>query len=726
MNKKGLFGLFLLTVLILSACGPSPKSEESENKPHSTFLVSSDNNDTSSTNSSTTSLSSSFNDTSSSSANNSTSSTVGHTHTWSDWTVTQPATCTKEGKQVRTCSGCRLAETQVINALGHSFGDWTTVTPASCTESGSQKRVCSRCNAEETETINPLGHNWDNGVVTVAATETTEGVKTYTCERCHITRTETIPVISQVHYYNGYYDTLVSWTDGEDLKNQLNTIIRNGYTPISYTKSNKQNYDSNIDADHSKYDFEYLDVIYSNKDNFKTETNKGWQREHAWCASLMCGSTTGNAINFKGRATDFHNLFAANASGNQSRGNKNYGNADKTAFSYTTTYSSDNGKDGYRYDENIFEPGDIDKGRLARAIFYMATMYKDAETDTANNINMKGLTIVEDPVTYVAGNDCKFSIGNLSELLEWNDNTPVDYLEMQHNISVYTNTNNPDGVAQGNRNPYVDYPELVDYVYGSKKNQPGTLKDVVASASYLDSEDDSISHYAIKEAKREYGVGETVSASDYKVVAVKKNYTYSVVTTGITHSLSSHPFTESDGDAIEAKITTPVNEIKYQINLNPLAACSTGALPVTTTGINKKTPDVNQSVTYGNVGFLFNFSTTYDAVTSSGMTINNISAGGITVGSGTRILTKLTISTQNSYTVDKLFIKAMAGNVSSSYTLTIKVGDTVVFTKTVNDSTTWKDFGGALNEPLTGQISFVFTGTSSLKINSIAFNALSI
>ena len=530
-------------------------------------------------------------------------------------------------------------------------------------------------------------------------------------------------IVDNTQYYNGYYDTLVSWTNGEDLKNQLHTIIRKGYQPLSYTKSSKQNYDTNIDADHSKYDFEYLDVIYSKNHSFKTDTNKGWQREHAWCASLMCGSTTSNAVAFKGRATDFHNLFAANASGNQSRGNKNYGYANAISESYTTQFSSDNGKDGYTYDETIFEPGDIDKGRLARAIFYMATMYKDAEQDTSNNINMKGLTIVEDPVTYVAGNDCKFAIGNLSELLEWNNSVEVDYLEMQHNISVYKNTNNPDGVAQGNRNPYVDYPGLVDYVYGSKKDQPGTLKDVVASASYLECEYKGISHYAIKEAKREYGLGETVSSDDYKVVQVYKNYSYSAAG-AVSHSLSGHPFSESDGDSIEAKITTPVNELKYQISLNPLAACNSGILDVTTTGINKKTPDVDQSVTYGNVGFTFNFSTTYDAVASSGMTINNISAGGITVGSNTRVLTKLTIASSASYTVDKIFIKAQAGNASSSYALTIKVGDTVAFTKTVNDSTAWKDFGGALNEPLTGQISFIFTGSSSLKINSIAFNAL--
>ena len=525
-------------------------------------------------------------------------------------------------------------------------------------------------------------------------------------------------------YYNGYYDTLVSWTDGEDLKNQLHTIIRNGYTALSYTKSSKQNYNTNIHADHSKYDFENLDVIYSKDHTFKTDTNKGWQREHAWCASLMCGSVTGDAVKQLGRATDFHNLFAANASGNQSRGNKNYGYADVLSPSYTTRFMTDDGNDGYSYDEFIFEPGDIDKGRLARAIFYMATMYKDDEVDTANNINMKGLRIVEDPVSYVAGNNCAFAIGNLTDLLEWNEDTPVDYLEMQHNISVYKDTDNPDGVAQGNRNPYVDYPGLVDYVYGEKKNQPGSLKDVVASASYLDLEKEGLSHYAIKEAKREYGYGDTLTPNDYKVVGVNYDYTYQDATEDILNSLDNRTFTESDGDSLNAQIATMINVISYQIILNPMGVCNSGILMVTTTGITKTTPDVDQSVTYGDVPFYFNFSTSYSSVSTSGMTINNISAGGITVGSNSRILTKLVIKAQNAYTVDGAYIKAMAGNASSSYSLTIKVGDTVVFTKTINDSNNWKVFGGALSESLTGQVSFTFTGSASLKINSIAFNAL--
>ena len=205
----------------------------------------------------------------------------------------------------------------------------------------------------------------------------------------------------------------MSWTDGEDLKNQLNAIIRNGYTPLSYTRSSA-NYSTNINADHTKYDFEYLDIIYTANDIHKSEThNKGWQREHAWCASLMCGTDTGNATKFKGRATDFHNLFAASANGNMSRQNSNYGYP-KAGEPHYKDCTVNNGQDGYRSSDNAFEPGNVDKGRLARAIFYMATMYKDAEIDTVNNINMKGLTIVEEPVSYIPGGNCKFQIGGLS------------------------------------------------------------------------------------------------------------------------------------------------------------------------------------------------------------------------------------------------------------------------------------------------------------------------
>ena len=527
--------------------------------------------------------------------------------------------------------------------------------------------------------------------------------------------------LEETSHYDGYYDSLVSWENGEDLKNQLHAIIRNGYTPISYAKSSGANYATNIDADHSKFDFEYLDGVYSKDHIAKTDTNKGWQREHAFCATLMCGSGTGDAVKFLGRATDFHNLFASSTNGNTARGNKNYGYADSNGSNYTDR-TTDNGIDGYSYDVTNFEPGDNDKGRLARAIFYMATMYKDDEQDTVNNKLMKGLTIVENPVIYDKDNPT-YSIGNLSALLSWNTNFTVDYLEMQHNVSVYKNTDNPDGKAQGNRNPYVDYPELVDYVYGSKKDQPGKLADLLPSESYLHSDEKILSHYAIKQAQREYGYGSQMDTADYEVVAVYTDYSYEKVEEGLTHSLTDHVFDERDGGSIRAYIDTPKNRLSYDISLVVLmAACKTGELSLNTTGINKKTPDVDQEVTYGDYKFTFNFSTNYAQVADKGVTITNIGTGGITVGSGNTSITKLVITSVDSYTIDEAYIKALRGNASSSYNLTIKVGDKVLLESTRVDQADATIFGKRLKTPLTGQISYIFTGSTSIKINSIAFN----
>ena len=522
-------------------------------------------------------------------------------------------------------------------------------------------------------------------------------------------------------YYKGYYGSLTTWENGEDLKNQLYTIIRNGYTPISYNASSTSNYASNIDADRSIDDFEYLDVVYSATNVFKSESNRGWQREHAFCASLMCGSGTGDAVKYKGRATDFHNLFAADASANGSRGNKNYGKADTKASNYTNN-TVNNGEDGYSYSAN-FEPANKDKGRLARAIFYMATMYKDDEFDDKNNITMKGLTIQEDPVDYVAGNNCHFAHGNLSELLKWNRLYDVDFLEMQHNISVFTNTNNPDGVAQGNRNPFVDYPELVDYIFGSKKDQPGSLNKLVPSAYFLNMEEKTVSHYALKEARRDMGYGETITTNDYKVVAVYTDCSYEEVTNGITHSFSDKTFSEEDGEMVTATIETPINTISYAISLNPMGACSHQAT-LSSSGIDPLKHHTGLNVTYGDIPFTVSYTTSIQDDAS--FYVRNISAGGVTLGSGNSPLTTFTIQTQETYTIDRAYIKAVAGNTSSYYLLDVFVGETLIASKQpVNYlKNGYLCLGAKADQPLTGQVRFVFTGSSSLKINSIAFNTI--
>ena len=353
-------------------------------------------------------------------------------------------------------------------------------------------------------------------------------------------------------YYNNYYGNL-SWSNSEDLINKLHNIIRKGYTPLKY--ASPTNWESNQYADVDLSDNSKLDAIYSNEPIDKSATTSGWQREHAFAASLMTGVTTGVAVSATGRATDFHNLYAASSSGNTSRGNKNFGYADISYPGYINL-------DSYSYDKENFEPTDNDKGKVARAIFYMAVMYNAPETSNVSeswtfiteedkahhnnksttlkyDVNYKAIDIVENYVNYnrvsinnflaknspanemiydhyasklkeigttYSENKDEFrrdayalyvseyssnSIGNLSTLLKWNSFN-VDRQEYNHNNSVYTHVGIEvnKGLKQGNRNPFVDYPELVDYCFGSRKNEPGNIKNLTASISYLDLDSD--------------------------------------------------------------------------------------------------------------------------------------------------------------------------------------------------------------------------------------------
>ena len=522
-------------------------------------------------------------------------------------------------------------------------------------------------------------------------------------------------------YYDGYYKNLISWENGADLKQQLHDLIHGeGYNPIPYTKSSGANWLSNTYADRSLKDFGYVDGVYSDEDIEKTKTQKGWQREHAFCATLMTGSLSGDAVAYLGRATDFHNLFAASAYGNNSRGNKNFGTADKNSETYVDR-TVNNGNDGYSFDERNFEPGNHDKGRLARAIFYMATMYCEDEFDDKNNITMKGLTIVEEYVNYVSGNNCKFAIGNLSTLLSWNQ-FAVDYLEMQHNLSVYSDviTLGDTQYTQGNRNPYVDYPELVDYVYGNKKNQPGKMEDITASAELLEMDSEEIDHYAIYSAKREYTYGDTLSPSDYSVVACKKSFTFEAVTSGVTNSLDNHTFVESDENSVEATITVGGISLKYNIIIGAMNTCSFQSGLLNKDGLSVNTVS---NKTYNEL--VFEVTPKGD----SGMTFSNCTSGGqadgFYMGSTTsnKTCSGITIKSKDSFTLNKAFIKCRANNKSSSFALKVMVGDTIVLSNITIDSNNdvCGEFGGAFPET-TGQIAFIITGSNALRINSFAFN----
>ena len=93
---------------------------------------------------------------------------------------------------------------------------------------------------------------------------------------------------------------------------------------------------------------------------------------------------------------------------------------------------------------SVFEPSDEYKGDFARAYFYVFTAYPEAPW--------------KEEYAYVYGNDGKLSPWAVELLLDWHRSDPVDTEEMERNEAVYA--------LQKNRNPFIDYPSLAEYLWG--------------------------------------------------------------------------------------------------------------------------------------------------------------------------------------------------------------------------------------------------------------------
>ena len=574
------------------------------------------------------------------------------------------------------------------------------------------------------------------------------------------------------NHYNGYYGEL-TWENSEDLINKLHTIISKDVKYLRYDSSSSvpTNWETNIYADHVYDDLEMLDVVYSKDDVAITATNTGWQREHAFVASLMTGMATGEAVGAKqGRAVDFHNLFAASKTGNTSRSDKNYGMAqDPTATGYQNIegcYSSTN---------KLFEPSEEDKGRLARAIFYMTVMYNtDEEEDITTKLNYneadkeecgqqsksvhiqmayKPLTIKDglcenslvnftkyhyaetDEIaqlvnkygpeesgfaSYVRDN-AQFAIGQGATLLEWTTR-PVGYQEYQHNQSVYSHIHTGYNYAQGNRNPFVDYPELIDYAFGAKKDSPGDLKNLVPTSYNLGLEDSGIHHYAIKTATREFEVGDTFDKYCYDLVGMDKDFNEVAVNDSVD-TTSTYTFTESDIGTKVLQITTDKNTINLEVTVKEKS--------------NSYSYDYlfDSKADFGSDAFTANETREvtlngkkWDAIATNAVALANKNTPfkAIQIGAGTsgKNADKFTLLSKDSFTNVNRIKLALNAAANKTYSVKVTIGETVAanFTYT-GDSTQIILKEIELSSNLSGVVKIEFTNVSAaLYIGEIAIN----
>ena len=267
----------------------------------------------------------------------------------------------------------------------------------------------------------------------------------------------------------GTYYQAADGKKGTELKTALFQIISphemQSYTPGVWNAINS--YDIREDGK--------IWEIYSGISNFtpKDDQDKGedideegrvYNREHAMPKSWF---NEGSGATDYPMYTDLHHLFPTDRAVNSMRSNWPYGEVDK---SRTPTKQSAGGFSkfgicdpsiGYTIlngTARVFEPNDEYKGDLARVYFYMATCYEAYKTGGGKDRSPKDWD--KGDKTMLDGTIFPFfKEWALKMLLRWAQQDPISEKEIKRNEAIF-------GI-QKNRNPFVDYPGLEQYIWGS-------------------------------------------------------------------------------------------------------------------------------------------------------------------------------------------------------------------------------------------------------------------
>ena len=222
----------------------------------------------------------------------------------------------------------------------------------------------------------------------------------------------------------------------------------------------------------------------------------GWNKEHSIPQSWFSEATP--------MKSDLFHVYPTDARVNNLRNNHPYGevNGGRGTGISNNTDNHALGKVGSNtfpgFSGTVYEPDDEYKGDFARTYFYMVARYRD-KTFTSS------------------GGDVVFTANktNLTEyarnlFLKWHRQDPVSQKEIDRNQAVY-------GI-QHNRNPFIDYPELAEYVWGNKAGQQVDLASMTPTCEGGDTIPPTPPTPTVK-----YGVTWSVNGEELQVDSIKEN-----------------------------------------------------------------------------------------------------------------------------------------------------------------------------------------------------------
>ena len=160
--------------------------------------------------------------------------------------------------------------------------------------------------------------------------------------------------------------------------------------------------------------------------------------------------------------TDLYHLYPTDGYVNGRRSNYPFGETNGEDYKSDQGFSKLGACTYPGYTGKVFEPNDLYKGDFARTYFYMVTAYETYKVN--GNGATKQITSWNCPMldgkTYPG-----LSSWALSLLMEWSKKDPVsEDKEIPRVKAVY-------GI-QKNRNPFIDYPGLEEYIWGKYKDYP--------------------------------------------------------------------------------------------------------------------------------------------------------------------------------------------------------------------------------------------------------------
>ncbi|HLF53010.1 endonuclease, partial [Flavobacterium sp.] len=303
----------------------------------------------------------------------------------------------------------------------------------------------------------------------------------------------------------GYYSSLEGLS-GAALKQAIQNIIANPAVVHAHNYGDIN--DILKTADQNPQNNNQVWLMYVEQPRTKLDIQTGnsivgkWNREHIYSQSrggFSDGtSSTADGINvwsptnandlLAGHA-DAHHIRAEDGQENSSRSNRNYG----------VDYNGPAGSQGSWH------------GDVARSLFYMAVRY--------NGLNVVNGDVSETPSGY---------IGDLATLLTWNVADDSDDFEMNRNNYIYT--------WQVNRNPFIDYPELANYIWGANAGQPW-----FSSLSTSDFTDLNVSVYPnpAENYITIYGLNQESSIEIYTISGMKLMHTNFIGETKLDLDLAS-------------------------------------------------------------------------------------------------------------------------------------------------------------------------------------------